>query len=357
MPTVLFVSNVGPGDPGGRAEKLTSRARDLEAEGFDIVWATVDEPYVKTFLPSLIGALRTAHREGVDFVTSVSNPFHLQLIGFAVATLLWLPWVVEFRDPMVTSPDRDPDALVTKAAAFVEWIAVNRATRIVWGDGIQIDDDYFEHRYGVGHKETCLPYHGYDPEKFDPVEPAAYDDITITYAGSFYEGWIEPYRFLNGLERHVEVAGGDGLTVQFYGDWNEDYQAAVNAAGLTDVVETHEFVPHKEIVPVLKGSDLLLYIGGDDPQNRLNVPSKIWDYVGAGVPILAVVDPSFRVAELIERYDAGTVVDPDNTKAISEVIAAVREGTYEYDPDPELFEFTRDRKLTALADIYRGVAT
>ena len=50
----------------------------------------------------------------------MSNPFHLQLLGFAVSTALGLPWVAEFRDPMVASPDRDPDALVTKAAGVVE---------------------------------------------------------------------------------------------------------------------------------------------------------------------------------------------------------------------------------------------
>jgi len=356
MPSILFVSNVGPGDPGGRAEKLTSRASDLESEGFDIVWATVDEPYARTFPGSLLGALWLGRREDVDLVTSVSNPFHLQLIGFVVATLLRVPWIVEFRDPMVTSPDRDPDALVTKAAAFVEWLAVTRATGVVWGDGIQIEDDYFERRYGVGHKSTKLPFHGYDPDQFDGVTPHDYDDVTITYAGSFYDGWIEPYRFLDGLARHVEEAGEDGLAVQFYGDWSEDYQAVVERADLSDVVTTHEFVPHEEIVPVLKGSDLLLYVGGDEPQNRLNVPSKIWDYVGARVPILAVVDPSFRVAKFVTRYDAGWVVDPDNPEAIAEILADVRDGTYRYDPDPELFEFTREQKVERLRQRYTEVA-
>lgn len=356
MTTVLLVSNVGPDDPGGRAEKLASRQEFLAERGIDLVFGTVGEPYGKTALPSALRLIRLARREDADLVTSVSNPFHLQLLGFAVSTALGLPWVAEFRDPMVASPDRDPDALVTKAAGVVEWLTARAATRVVWGDGIQIDEDYFDRRYGIGAKATKLPFHGFDPETFDAAGSREYPEFTVTYAGSFYEGWIEPYRFIEGLCEHVESHGGEDLRVQFYGDWNEAYQRAVEEAGLGDVVSHHEFVPHEEIVPVLKGSDLVLYVGGDDPDNRLNVPSKVWDYVGARTPILAVVDPSFRVAELIEGYDLGLVVDPEDTGGIAEAIAAVRSGEYAYDPDPAAFEFTRAGKFERLAELYREVA-
>jgi glycosyltransferase involved in cell wall biosynthesis len=353
--TVFLVSNVVPGDPGGRAEKLASRRTQLAEDGIDIVFGHVPEPYGRTFIPSVLRCAYRARRVGADVVTSVSNPLHLQLVGYAASRAAGAPWIVEFRDPMVVGPDRDPDAPITKLARIVEWLAVTRSDRVVWGDGIQIPDDYFEQRYGVREKATKLPYHGFAPEEFDPVEPADYDEFTITYAGSFYEGWIEPYRFIEGVEQHVATHGRENLRVQFYGDWSEEYQAAVDDADLTDIVEHHEFVPHDEIVPVLKGSDLLLYIGGDDPDNRLNVPSKIWDYVGARTPMLAVVDPSFEVAKLIDEHDIGLVVDPNDTDDIADAINAVRFGEYEYDPDPAVFEFTREAKLDRLSGIYRAV--
>jgi len=354
--TVLLVSNVGPGDTSGRAEKLASRQAFLAERGIDLVFGTVGEPYGRTAVPSALRLIRLARREDADLVTSVSNPFHLQLLGFLVSSALGLPWVAEFRDPMVASPDRDPEALVTKAARVVEWLTARTATRVLWGDGIQITDDYFERRYGVGGKATKLPFHGYDPATFEGADAREYSAFTVTYAGSFYEGWIEPYRFLEGLRAHVERDGSEDLRVQFYGDWNDRYQEAVERGGLAGVVSHHEFVPHEEIVPVLKGSDLLLYVGGDDPDNRLNVPSKIWDYVGARAPILAVVDPSFRVAELVAEYDLGLVVDPDDTDGIAEALATVRSGEYEYDPDPAAFQFTRERKFERLAEIYRETA-
>lgn len=351
MSSVLLISNVELDDAGGRAEKFAWRVEKLDEHGFDVRLGHVPEPYVLTFVPAILRCLWTVYREDVDVINSVSNPFHLQLVGFVVATLTGLPWVVEFRDPMVESPDRDPDALVTRIARIVERLVVASADRVVWGDGIQIPDDYFTATYDVDpSKVTKLPFHGYDPEVFESTTPRQYDAFTITYAGSFYDGWIEPFRFLEGLALYADATGDRDLRVQFYGDWSDAYDDAVESAGVGDLIETHAFVPHDEIVPVLTGSDCLLYVGGDDPRNRLNVPSKIWDYVGARRPILAVVDPSFRVARLIEEYDLGVVAAPE-PEAIRDALLVLGE-SYEYDPDEEVFErFTRERKLDRLVEV------
>lgn len=357
MTQVFLVSNVERGDPGGRAEKLASRARRMTDFGIETTFGHVPEPYVRTFPRSVVRLARQCRRVDADVVVSVSNPFHLQLVGYAVSRLTGCPWIVEFRDPMVTSPDRDPDAAITKIASLVERLAVRRSAHVVYGKGIQVEPGYYADTYGVPDSHvTPLPHHGFDPEAFDGVEPISYDDFRITYAGSFYDGWIEPYRFLDGLARYAGDGNSD-LTVQFYGDWSDSYDRLVTDAGLDELVETHDFVPHDEVVPVLKGSDVALYVGGTDPANRRNVPSKIWDYVGARIPILALVDPTFDVADLIREHDLGIVVDPRDTDAIAEAIRRLHGGEYEYDPPESVFSrFTRDRKVERYAEIIESVA-
>lgn len=357
MTTVLLVSNVRPGVAGGRVEKLTSRAERMRERGIETSFGYVPEPYVRTAPGSVVRLARLGRREDVDVVVSVSNPFHLQLVGYAVSRLVGAPWVAEFRDPMVTSPDRNPDALLTSVAAFVERLAARRSDRVVWGRGIQLEEGYFVDRYGVPEEKVVpMPYHGYDPGAFDDVDPVEYDDVTITYAGSFYDGWIEPYRFLDGLAAFVSDRD-PALRVQFYGDWSREYGEHVTDAGLDPYVTTHSFVPHEDLVPVLEGSDAGLYVGGTDPRNRLNVPSKIWDYVGARVPILAIVDPSFRVATLIQEHDLGLVADPRNPGAVADAVEELVDGTYEYDPPPSVFEtFTRDQKVERYSRLLHKVA-
>lgn len=355
--SVLLLSDTRLDDPSGRAADFTTRKELLADHGWDLLVGFVPEPYVRTFLSSVWRLFLLARREEVDVVNSVNNPFHLHLIGLLVARFAGVPWVAELRDPIAENPDRDPDAIRTRLARLVEWLVVHFADSVVWSDGIQMEEDYLERTYPSVDTGTFteLPFKGFRAEEFEASSTREYEAFTLTYAGSFYEGWIEPYSFLEGLERFVSDHGCEGLRVQFFGDWADDYDAAVEAAGLESIVEHHAFVPKSELIPALKGSDVLVYIGGADPRNRLNVPSKIHDYVGAGGPILAIVDPDFRVAEIVEEHDLGVVAPPDDPGAIADAIDRLR--STDYRPDEDVYElFDRERKVEALVDVFERVS-
>ncbi|TQQ80277.1 glycosyltransferase [Halonotius roseus] len=362
MKKVLLISNVDLKNGGGRSEKFATRKRMLQERDWDVVVGHVPEPHILLFPYAILKCLYIGMRRDVDVINSVSNPFHLQLIGYIVSQVLGLPWLVEFRDPMVENPDRDPDAFLTKIAAQVEKLAVQNSDQVVWGDGIQMADDHLETKYPdvSAEKFYKLPFLGFESEKFESAPTTSYDSLTITYAGSFYEGWIEPYELLEGFSIYVEQnnPNQDELTLQFYGDWTEQYQEKVEELGVSEFIQTYDFVPHDQIIPVLKGSDIVVYIGGDDPQNKLSVPSKIWDYMGAKTPILAIVDPSFRVAQLIEESDLGVVIHPDDTEAIAGAIEIMISKEFNYTSDKEIFdEFSRAHKMDVLAQTLDSIST
>jgi glycosyltransferase involved in cell wall biosynthesis len=351
---ILLLSDVKLADSGGRAERFETRTAYLEKHGWDIIIGHVSEPYIRGAPRAVIELTRLARREDVDVVNSVNNPFHLHVIGFLVSLFARTMWLAEFRDPLVTNPSLENDSL-GPLRKFVEWFAVHVADHVVWGDGIQVPDGYFEETYPrSADNVTRLPFAGYEADRFESATPREYEDFTITYAGSFYEGWIEPYNFLRGLARYVEQRedGQRGLTVQFYGDWHEDYQREAEQVDVTPCIEHHEFVPHEAIVPVLKGSDALLYIGGTDPQNRRNVPSKIMDYIGARRPILVLADESFRVVELIRQYNLGLAADPREPQAIADALERLESNEFDFTDDPDVFDhFTRERKNEHILEI------
>jgi glycosyltransferase involved in cell wall biosynthesis len=336
---VLLITNRQPDDPGGRAAKISSRIQLLDEFGWDVVVGYVPEPYVSGFPKRLFSVIRAGKQEDVDIVLSINNPFHLHLHGFFASTVLNVPWIAEFRDPILPRPDLSSDDFRWYPAAIVEWIVAHFADRVVWLDGIQMPDDYFETTYPnvSADRFVQVPPMGYDQEQFAAADEASYDKFTITYAGSFYEDWIEPYAFIEGLGRWCD-ANDKPIRVQFYGDWSTDYQQAVTAANVSEVVETYDFIPHEEIVPILKGSDALLYIGGDDPENARNIPSKLYDYIGAQTPIIAIIDPSFRVAKIIKEHDLGIVVPPDDIKGVVDAIERLFEETFEYASSTDIHE-------------------
>ncbi|MEF8841413.1 MAG: hypothetical protein V5A62_07270 [Haloarculaceae archaeon] len=357
MKTALLVSNRLPGESGGRAEKVATRVDLMEARGWRVVVGHAPEPYVGGFPSALLGTLRLARREDPDLVVSINNPFHLHLHGYLLSRLTGAPWLAELRDPIASHPDRSLTSPRTWGAHAVERLVVREADQVVWHDGIQIPEDYFAERYPGLPAERFfrLPVMGYERAAFEAAPAEEYDAFTVTYAGSFYDGWIEPYTFLEGLGTYRE-AGGEPLRAQFYGDWSEEYARAATEAGVADWVETHEFVPHEEIVPVLKGSDVLLYVGGDDPGNRLNLPSKLWDYVGARTPILAVVDPDFRVAEFLHEHDLGEVVEPGDAEGVAAALRRLRVGEVTLPEDADVERFSREHSADVLAQVFDAVA-
>lgn len=373
MNTVLLVSHVRLDESGGRAEKMRTRKRLLEERGWRVLVGYVDSDRSRpaAVLDGVRECLALAAREEVDVLNSVNSPPHMHVVALVVNLLTGVPWLAEFRDPLASHVDVDPDAPIAKVRAVIERLVVDRADHVAWHDGIQVPDDYFERRYPhvPDEKVTKLPYFSYDPRAFEGVEPVEYDEFTVTYAGSFYEGWIEPDPFLAGLARYLEGSGdaggaseagegeGDDLRVQFYGDWWDRHDRVARELGVRDHLDVHGFVVHEEVVPVLTGSDALLFVGGSDPRNALNVPSKIADYVAARRPILAVVDPSFRVADVIRDLELGIVVPPDDPDAIADALGRLRSGAYEYDPDPAAVElFDRERKVERFAALLDAVA-
>lgn len=350
-PTVLLVSNRRVTENAGRAEKFATRKKLLRDRGWKL-----EIGYVKPSISGLpIGTARCLKlARNADVVNSVSNPPHLQIAGGVAATATGTPWLAEFRDPLVANPDVTTDSVAGRLRRQIEGYVVENADKIVWYDGIQIPDDYFDSEYPdvSGRQYRQLPPIGFEQEKFESADPKSFDRFTVAYAGSFYDGWIEPYTFLDGLGMYVDRSSGNpDLQALFYGDWNDDYTAAAEEAGVGSYVDPRPFVPHEEIVRVLKGADALLYVGGSDPRNRLNLPSKLYDYIGACRPIIAVVDPDFRVADVIQRHGFGIVVEPGNSEGIRTALDRIRSGDFEYDPDPEaVSKFTRNRSTDAYVE-------
>jgi glycosyltransferase involved in cell wall biosynthesis len=352
IPTVLLVSNQRLDDNTGRAEKFATRARLLRDRGWDLQLGYV-EPTV-TGLP--VGAAQCSHlaRE-VDVINSVSNPPHLQIAGAIAAHMTGTPWLAEFRDPLVENPDVTHGSLAARARRRLERYILTHADRVVWYDGIQVPNEYFAREYPEVPEERYrqLPPIGFERTVFESIEAREFDRLTVTYAGSFYEGWIEPYTFLDGLGSYLdgeedtspadESHDGD-VQALFYGDWNEDYDRAAREAGASACVESNPFVPHEEIVAVLEGPNALLYVGGSDPRNRHNLPSKLYDYIGAQRPIIAIVDPGFRAAEVIREHGFGIVVEPGDTEGVRRALERIGSGEFTYDPNQEaVARFTRER--------------
>jgi hypothetical protein len=133
-----------------------------------------------------------------------------------------------------------------------------------------------------------------------------------------------------GLARHLAVPGSAPVTLSFVGTEyatggraRESVRPLALAAGVGDrVTESVEREPFLNALARLRRADFLLVLGSDDPQYTA---SKIFPYVLARRPILAVVHERSPLVSVIRQTRCGEVVTfngRDDTDGPSREVAA-----------------------------------
>ncbi len=167
-----------------------------------------------------------------------------------------------------------------------------------------------------------------------------------------------------GCEMLVEaVARLEGVHLAFLGDAEEGYgeelRAAVRDRGVANRVRLLGSVPLTELLAHTAEADVGVTLLQDTCQNhRLALPNKLFEYIAAGVPVVASALPETQ--RLIETHGVGWCSPPEDPAALAKVIArALREGR-----DPALTGRLRDaaeelcwaREQHRLLGLYRRLA-
>ena len=106
-----------------------------------------------------------------------------------------------------------------------------------------------------------------------------------------------------------------------------DLPAIARELGLSQVVEFVSHVPRKASLQQMLDASALLIV---QPVTTVSIPAKLYEYMAAGRPILALAEPGGETADLVERTRAGVTVLADDEAAVAEalvgVVRLVREG-------------------------------
>jgi len=296
--------------------KLSERVAEFVRSCFFIPDARVG------WLPfAVCAASRLIHREGITALYSSAPPYTCHLIGLGLKKRFALPWVVDFRDSWVgwlsapTRPsiphrmDRQLERAVLKNADRI--LTVSRG---VAEDLKKRNPDLQDGRWVV------LP-NGYDRSDFEGVKPLGPDGrFTLTYTGSLY-GPRNPETLLLAVEsllkERPQLRGR--LKLRFVGRIGKAIEEMLRKPEWDGLVEIVPYVSHQESIGYLLSSDVALLIIDDAPANRGILTGKLFEYLGAGKPVLALA-PEGDAAELIRELHAGRVVHPKDVQGIRDAL-------------------------------------
>ncbi len=274
-------------------------------------WVKAAEERILSLCPNL--------EKEVGMIASFGEPMSDHLLGLRLKKRTGLPWLAHFSDPWSDNPFRKPFFVANAVNKRLEREVITKADKVVFTSEETRALVMRKYPTSLNAKTAVLP-HSFE-ERLYPSNRVLEEKLTIRYLGTFYADRT-PLPLLEALVKMISnrPESLDGVQFEFIGGVAPRILRRASRLSLpAGLVHFKASVGYSESLRLMKNSDLLLVV---DAPSELSVflPSKLVDYIGAGVPIMGVVPPGSS-ANLIRRV-GGSVADPKDQHAIIEVLNA-----------------------------------
>lgn len=249
-------------------------------------------------------AIQALRRGGPGTVLLSSSPPHSAQVAALLAQIATgAPWVVEWRDPWTDNPGKPWYCRTGLTDAVERWLerrCLTRARLVVSvSEGIH---RLVRDKLGTaGASKAVLVRNGIDAIHDGAPARAPGRPFRILHVGTLYLG-RDPRPFLRALAAVVARRGlrPDDVVLELVGkgEWFDGVSLKDFAAGLglEPYVGFVPWLPHAEVERRLRAADLLLLLAERQP---LQVPNKLYEYLGARRPMLVFADPDGETARMV----------------------------------------------------------
>jgi glycosyltransferase involved in cell wall biosynthesis len=291
------------------------------------------------------------HRPAVVYTTS--GPYSAHLLGLWIRRTFGLPWVADFRDPwsqnrIIRYPpgyravNRHLEQRVLQAADHVVTVSEPIAQDL-------------RHLMGSASTPIRVIPNGYDPDDVTPTEAVTMSKFVLAHTGKFTR-LRQPDVLIKAVTALVDTGQipVNQIELVFAGS-NLDAFVPTRAP-FTKL----GYLPHNELAALWQYSTMLLLVQDPAPENRGAYSAKLFEYLAANRPILAITSPASVSAELIRDAQSGVIVghDLDQVKSVLlDCYQRWRIGRLYHRPNWEVIQrFSRPALTAELAEIFRQLA-
>lgn len=329
-------------------------------------WLLLPDSYVGWSRRAARAAGALLERERFDALLSSSPPDSVHLAALDANKKFAGPWIADFRDPWIGLHFRQPKtAWHRRRQEQMERSVLDRADLLIAASNTHAERLRAQLPRERAADVVHLP-NGYEPATeagvaSPPNEPAV-PRFVVAYTGTMSrqpdaEVFLEAVHDLLAAQPEARRR----LRAVLQGPYESHYADRAQALSLTGIVELSGPRPHAETVALQRRADLLVLWKMRGIPTM--VPGKLYEYLDAGRPLVAVLEPDEEAAALVRRA-GGTIVSPGDraglTRAIERHYRAWREGRPVASSRPDwLSEHTRralTARLAALLDARAGAA-
>jgi hypothetical protein len=158
-------------------------------------------------------------------------------------------------------------------------------------------------------KPTIVVTNGFEPSDYPTQHTGASRSncLCIVYTGTILSKQ-NPWPLFAAL--HMLGTDAGAVQITFYGLRRpEIIHTLAEQWNVEQFVDIHDRLPHSQALHIQTQADILLLLLWNDPAEKGVYPGKLFEYIGARRPILAVGHTDNAAGELIRSRQAGVTLD------------------------------------------------
>lgn len=310
------------------------------------------------WLPTAVRkGIEICHLHKVDVIYATGWPWTAFLIAAEVSRRTNIPCVIDYRDLWKSSGvEWDKRSRIQDLFnPFLENMVLQRAAAVV-----TTTSRFAETLRGVNTNGKVISItNGFNPVDFAhnprPGLKSKKGCLRIVYTGVSRPGYgpDDLYRAIKELKNSAEcptqleviVAGfPPGLAGEY---------------GIQDIVEEQGPVSHTKAIELMQSADVLYLPVSRGIYETASIPGKLFEYIGSGRPILAVVPEESEVASILAEIGGAFCVEPGNLQKLItsiEALCKMKNDSFFTERRSDVIEqFTRKSLTKKLADLFDSV--
>jgi len=305
--------------------------------------------------PSFIFLKNYLAENPVDVIISSGPPHSLHLIGLRLQNEIGVKWIADFRDPWTTIHYHKSLKLTKSSEAKhkkLESQILNSADKIIVTSPTTKKE--FE---AITNKPIEVITNGY--ELSGKIESELDEKFTIAHIGSLLSE-RNPNMLWKVLSEIVSENKDfkNDFELKLAGTVSEDVLNSIKTFGLNNNLNLLGYVSHSEAIKLQHNAQVLLVLEIDKPETRAIIPGKIFEYLAAKRPIIALGPKESDIEYILEETQSGHFFsDEQETKLKNYILSLYRDykkdGVFVISNNIE--KFSRKNLSEKLADLLKSI--
>lgn len=255
----------------------------------------------------------------VDVIISTGPPHSMHLIAKKISRQNNIKWIADFRDPWTdlyyNKEFKQLSFAKNKNKKLEKSVLENADCVLTVSNSLKTDFEKIA-------KKVVVITNGFDEEVLEETKVVLDSKFTISYIGLLpkQSNPITFFKVLKKLCDADEIFKND-VRLLFVGDISGDVQTEITKNKLSEITEIKGYVSHQEAISFQKKSQVLLLLIPNVPKSEGILTGKLFEYLTAKRPILALGPENGDLSMILKNTNAGVVIDHQNEEKISTEIS------------------------------------